>query len=68
MEKHTEFGPLVMEEIGKTWIQLCLSKNHTLNTISDVGFIAASNAPRAYDAPRKGIISAAKEISSGLLI
>ena len=68
MEKHTEFGPLVMEEIWKTWIQLCLSKNHTLNTISDVGFITASKAPRAYDAPRKGIISAAKEISSGLLI
>ena len=33
MEKHTEFGPLVMEEIGKTWIQLCLSKNHTLRQV-----------------------------------
>ena len=67
MEKHTEFSPLVMEEIGKAWIQLCLGKNHTLNTISDAAFIAASKAPRAYDAPRKCIKSAGKEISAGLL-
>jgi len=30
MEKHTEFGPLVMEEIGKTRTQLGVSKNDTL--------------------------------------
>ena len=29
MEKRTEFGPLVMEEIGKTWTQVGVSKNDT---------------------------------------
>ena len=57
-----------MEESGKMWTQLWVSKNFTSKSISDPTFILASKFARIFHAPRTDVKVDANENFAGLLI